>query len=72
MDKGRTAYRLCGPFLLAVLLAACGSGSIPSSEDNRQLANAEEMLNSAPDELSGIDSNALLTDQRNASSASAH
>ena len=72
MDKGRTAYRLCGPFLLSVLLASCGSGSTPSSEDNRQLANAEEMLNSAPDELSGIDSNALLTDQRNASNASAH
>ena len=70
MDKGRTAYRLCGPFLLAVLLMGCGSGSTPSSEDNRQLANAEEMLNSAPDELSGIDSNALLTDQRNESNAS--
>jgi len=71
MDKGRTAYRLCGPFLLSVLLAACGSGSVPSSEDNRQLANAEEMLNSAPDELSGIDSNALQSNQQNASSASA-
>ena len=71
MEQGRTAYRLCGPFLLSVLLVACGSPSTPSSEDNRQLANAEEMLNSAPDELSGIDSNALLSDQ-NAINASAH
>jgi hypothetical protein len=64
MDKGRTPYMASGPFLLSVVLAACSPASTPSSEDNRQLANAEEMLNSAPGELSDIDENALAQDER--------
>ena len=49
----------CGPFVLALLLAACGDRSVPSAEENAQLDNAEEMLNSAPDALEDIDENAI-------------
>jgi len=52
-------YRACGPFLFAVLLASCGDRSTPSAEENRQLDNAAEMLDSAPGELANIDENAL-------------
>ena len=48
----------CGPFLFAALLTSCGDRSAPSAEENRQLDNAAELLNSAPDELANIDSNA--------------
>jgi hypothetical protein len=57
--KGRMPYRACGPFLLALLLAACGSGTSPSAEENRQLDNAAEMLDAAPQTLGNIDGNAL-------------
>lgn len=59
MTKGRMPYRACGPFLLALLLGACGDGSKPSAEENEQLDNASEMLNEADNALSGIDDNLL-------------
>jgi hypothetical protein len=59
MDKGRMPVRACGPFLLALLLGACGSKTTPSAEENRQLDNAAEMLDAAPRSLGNIDSNAL-------------
>lgn len=59
MKKGRTPCLACGPFILASLLAACGDTSVPSSEENAQLDNAAEMLDSAPDALEGIDENAI-------------
>ncbi len=49
----------CGPFLLAALIAGCGKGTAPSAEDNRQLDNASQMLDQAPDLLANIDDNAL-------------
>jgi len=51
----------CGPFLLALLsLAACGGDSgAPTEEQNAELDRAEQMLNEAPADLSGIDDNAL-------------
>jgi hypothetical protein len=66
MKKGRMPYLACGPFLLAALLASCGDKSMPSAEENRQLDNAAELLNSAPDELANIDENALGTTEENA------
>jgi hypothetical protein len=57
--------RACGPFLLALLLAACGNGTSPSAEENRQLDNAAEMLDAAPQTLSNIDDNALGPDDGN-------
>ena len=59
MTKGRTPYRACGPFLLALLLGACGDGSKPSAEENEQLTNASEMLDEADNALSAIDENVL-------------
>ena len=59
MDKGRMPVRACGPFLLALLLGACGSKTTPSAEENRQLDNAAEMLDAAPQSLENIDANAL-------------
>jgi len=59
MDKGRMPVRACGPFLLALLLGACGSKTTPSAEENRQLDNAAEMLDAAPRSLGNVDSNAL-------------
>ena len=49
----------CGPFLLALLLSSCGDRTTPSAEENRQLDNAAEMLDSAPGELANIDENGL-------------
>jgi hypothetical protein len=57
--KGRMPPLACGPFVLALLLGACGDGTKPSAEDNRQLENAAEMLDAAPQTLGNIDSNAL-------------
>ena len=59
MTKGRTLYWACGPFLLALLLSACGERSKPSAEENEQLNNAAVMLDEAPNLLSDIDENAL-------------
>lgn len=56
----------CGPFLLALLLGSCGDRSTPSAEENRQLDNAAEMLDSAPGELANIDANALGPAEENA------
>lgn len=52
-------YRACGPFLLALLLGACGGGSKPSAEENEQLNNASQMLDEADNALAGIDDNLL-------------
>lgn len=59
MDKGRAPRRVCGPFLMALLLCACGDRTAPSAEENRQLDNTAEMLDSAPGSLSNIDENEL-------------
>lgn len=56
MTKGRTPLLACGPFLMLALLGSCGDRSTPSAEQNRQLDNAAEMLDSAPDILSNVDS----------------
>ena len=59
MNLGRMPFLACGPFLLALLLGACGTRTAPSAEENRQLDNAAEMLDAAPRSLGNIDSNAL-------------
>ncbi len=59
MEKGRTPLVACGPFFMAIALASCGSASSPSAEQNRQMDNAAEMLDSAPDALANVDENAL-------------
>jgi hypothetical protein len=59
MIKGRMPFLACGPFLLALLVSACGTSTAPSAEENRQLDNAAEMLDAAPQALGNIDSNAL-------------
>ena len=57
MNWGRSPILACGPILL---LSACGNGSTsPSPQQNRQLANADALLDAAPDSLSNIDENAL-------------
>jgi len=60
MKKGRAPALACGLFLCLSFLTSCGSGgTAPTPEQNQQLANADELLNSAPDSLSNIDGNAL-------------
>ena len=60
MKKGRAPILACGLFLCLPILASCGSESTaPTPEQNQQLANADALLNSAPDSLSNIDENAL-------------
>jgi hypothetical protein len=44
---------------LLLLLASCSDKTAPSAEDNRQLENAADMLDSAPDSLANLDENAL-------------
>lgn len=52
-------FRACGPFLMALAIAGCGDRTTPSAEENRQLDNAAEMLNRAPDVLANVDENGL-------------
>ena len=59
MIKGRMPTLACGPFVLAFLLGACGDRTSPSTEENRQLDNAAEMLDAAPQTLGNVDSNPL-------------
>ena len=66
MKKGRTPMWACGPFLLALLLGACGERTRPSAEESEQLNNAAEMLDAAPDALANIDENALSEPANNA------
>jgi hypothetical protein len=58
-------HRACGPFLLALLLGACGDGSKPSAEENEQLNNASEMLDEAENALAEIDDNLLREPEGN-------
>ncbi len=58
MRKGRLPFVATGPFL-CLLLLSCSDSTTPSSEDSRQLDDAEAMLNSAPGELSNVDSGEL-------------
>jgi hypothetical protein len=51
---------------LTLALAACAERTTPSAEENRQLENAADLLNSAPGELADIDENALSTNESNA------
>lgn len=61
MIRGR-AHRLAyGPFVWALLLGACGDRTAPSAEENRQLDNAAELLDSAPAELANVDEKTLET-----------
>jgi len=62
LTKGRPPLWATGPFF-CLLLLACGSSTEPTAQDSRELDNAEELLNAAPDELSGIDANALAAPQ---------
>ena len=59
MIKGRMPTLACGPFVLALLLAACGDRTSPSTEENSQLDNTAEMLDAAPQTLGNVDSNPL-------------
>ena len=46
--------------LAALLLAGCGGDKgAPTAEQNRELDQAEQMLNEAPNDLEGIDEGAL-------------
>ena len=67
MNRGRTPIKAYGLFLcLLPLLVSCGrEDSTPTPEQNRQLANADAMLNAAPEDLSNIDENALGPAERN-------
>ena len=65
MRKGRPPFLAPGPFL-CLLLLSCSNSTAPSAEESRQLDNAEEMLNSVPDELSGINADDLSEPERNA------
>ena len=66
MNKGRMPVLACGPLLLALALASCRDRTSPSAEESRQLDNAAEMLDAAPDELANIDENALGAADSNA------
>lgn len=73
MIKGRMPYLACGPFVLALLLGACGNKTVPSAEQNRQLDNAAEMLDAAPQTLENIDANAIgPVDTNSAANESGH
>jgi hypothetical protein len=60
MKKGRAPVLASGLFLCLLALVSCGrEGTSPTPEQNQQLANADDLLNSAPATLSNIDGNAL-------------
>ncbi len=65
MRKGRPPFVASGPFL-CLLLLSCSTETAPSAEDSRQLDNAEDMLDSAPAELSNIDAGEPGEPERNA------
>ncbi len=65
MRKGRLPFLATGPFF-CLLLLSCGSSTTPDSEESRRLDNAEEMLNSAPAELSNVDAGELEEAEHNA------
>jgi hypothetical protein len=50
---------------LVLILCSCSEGSAPSAQENDQLDNAAEMLDEAPNALSGIDENALAQSKSN-------
>jgi hypothetical protein len=64
MRKGRPPVLASGPFL-CLLLVACGPSTSPTSEDSRELDNAEAMLNSAASELDTIDADELERAEQN-------
>ena len=69
MKKGRAPVLACGLFLCPPALTSCGSESTtPTAEQNQQLADADDLLNSAPATLSNVDVNAL-GDPSNSSAA---
>jgi hypothetical protein len=51
---------------LALSLSSCREPDTPSAEENRQLDNAAEMLDAAPDALANIDENTLEESDSNA------
>ena len=69
MPKGRTSFATCGPFLLALMLASCGDRSTPTAEQNRQLDNAAEMLDSAPEILANVNSDMPGDAERNSANS---
>ena len=69
MNKGRAPILACGPFLLALALASCGDRTTPSAAENRQLDNAAEMLDQAPDVLANVDDNRLGNSDANSASS---
>ena len=64
MTEGRPPIWATGPFF-CLLLLACGNSTEPTAEESRQLDNAEELLNSAPDDLSNIDAGELSDAEQN-------
>ncbi len=46
------------------LLASCGSEGAPSAQENREMDEAERMLDEAADNLADIDENMLLEANR--------
>ena len=58
MRKGRLPIMATGPFL-CLLLLSCSSSTEPSAEESSRLDSAENLLNSAPAELSNIDAGEL-------------
>ncbi len=69
----RSAYRKRMRALLPLILvlAACEGQPVPSEADNRQLDEAANMLDSADDNLAGIDANAIAPDMQEAAPESA-
>jgi hypothetical protein len=55
---------------LVLLAGGCGDRTAPSAEENRQLDNAADMLDSAPDVLANVDANALAEDDNSVANGS--